>query len=147
VIGDVKTPFREAHGSYGFATWDRKPSYEEALHFLRGLARTTDGRRNLRRVFWELTAAPNVGELDDRSVVERLARHLTSGALRVWETPRVAPSASLERLKEEPLPERREPLPPPTPMEPVEPAKPPAESAQAEALRDAAETGMPFCEV
>ncbi len=143
----MKTPFRESHGSYGFATWGQCPSYEEAIHFLRGLATTSDGERNLRRTLWELTFDPRLAELSHGEVLETLARHLSSGTLRVWETPKLTPSVSLARIVEtiEPTQVEAPPLPPPTEAPP--PPVVVVVTMQAEALREAAEVGIPFCEV
>ena len=139
----MKTPFRAAHGSYGFSNWDRKPSYTEALHFLRGLASTPLGARNLRHTLLKLSGAPGLAELNDQAVLENLATQLASGVFRVWESPSVTQDVALQREEvEAPPPPERMPAP-----APVEQPPPVGKTAQADAFREAAEEGATFCEV
>jgi hypothetical protein len=127
------------------ATRVRFADRQAALRFLRGVvAGDPAGLRALRRTLAALPAQ------SDSDVLEALAAALASSRLRVYARPRVRPVFARRDPIEAPV----EPVFDPPPVAPVSVEAPPPElppeflepATQAQALREAAADGVPFCE-
>lgn len=98
---------------------------------------------NFRQRAEELELTPVLSEISDDDVLQLLAQNVASGAYRFWEAAALAPPAVEEAYarQEAPAPQA-EPV-----SEPAEKEVERAPVGQANAFRDAAKTGAPFCEI
>jgi hypothetical protein len=138
---------------------------EDALAFLRRISMHSGDRSILRSLLSKVEDSFRIGRLNDQEILDLLANHLVSG--RIWavrvhlfrrgRSAKAAPKkeymtplevSRMEREARPPVPpEKRETVIEPLPPRTTEPAvSPEIAAAQAETVKQAAQSGAPFCE-
>jgi hypothetical protein len=120
-----------------------------ARSFLQGLMGDHSNMMTMRQILRESALQQNLSRLNDQEIIGQLAVQVATGQVRIVEEHYDAPSWTYEPFVEAapgPGPTSASRAKPAEPVQPVEKKVDPALVAQAATMKEAAQSGAPFCE-